>query len=162
MKDFLIFLPLTVVYLSFKTTIAFSFPLPDITLLIVLFAAQRGTSVWGVVLSFVLGYTEDVFGAAVLGSSSFSLVLIFAIVHLASKRVHFLTAPARAVAAGSLSLVRGILTMMVLGMSGIYVAIFPQIFLNALVTAAFAPVILPAFLWLSAIKVPGAIRGGER
>ncbi|MBI5559651.1 MAG: hypothetical protein HY883_00040 [Deltaproteobacteria bacterium] len=162
MKDFFIFLPLTVVYLAFKAAVFPSLPLPDITLLIVLFVAQKGASVGGALLSFVLGYVDDVFSGAIIGSTSFALALTFGVAYLLSRKVHFSTVAAMAIGSAGLDLFKWVLILAALGLSGVKFPFMPQILLTVTVTGFFAPVILPFFRRLSATKVPGAQRGGER
>jgi hypothetical protein len=55
MRDFLIFLPISLFFLALRSTLFKGFPLPDIPLLIVFYVAYTRPSLEGVVLSFVLG-----------------------------------------------------------------------------------------------------------
>ncbi|MEE8575313.1 MAG: hypothetical protein V3T30_07865, partial [Thermodesulfobacteriota bacterium] len=95
MKDFLIFIPLTALYLAFKSTVLPTLPLFDLPLIIVFFLAYRCPSIHGVFLAFFLGYLDNIFSASIIGSSSFSLVLIYCLTFVAAKRVHFTNPPAR-------------------------------------------------------------------
>ncbi|MBI5599406.1 MAG: rod shape-determining protein MreD [Deltaproteobacteria bacterium] len=162
MKDFLIMLPMTVVYLSFKSVLAPAIPFPDITLLITIFIAYERPSVRGVALSFALGYIEDVFNGGIIGTSSFALVGIFTAVHMLSRRIHFSTASIEALSAAGLGLVKGFLVWFVLRLSDLNVPVIPQMLLGAFVTGLFAPVILSFFMWFSGHRVPGMAKGGER
>ena len=91
MKEFLLFLPLTIIYLALKSTLFASFPLPDIPLIMVFYLASRKASVEGALFAFVLGYLDDAFSGSVIGASSFALVLIYLGTHLMSMLVEFTT-----------------------------------------------------------------------
>ena len=162
MKNFLIFLPVTILFLSFKSTIAPGLPLPDITVLAVLFMAYERSSVEGVVLSFVLGYVEDVFNGGIIGTTAFSLVFIYAAVHIISRRVHFSNPSVRAALAGTLTLTKGILIWILLSLTDLDVPFLPRMLLAATVTGLFAPVFIAFFTWLKAVKIPGVAGGGQR
>ena len=60
MKEFLIFLPLTILYLALKSALFPNVPAPDIPLIIIFYMASRKASIEGVLLAFVLGYVEDI------------------------------------------------------------------------------------------------------
>src|SRR3972149_6408239 len=89
MSYFFIFLPITVIYLSIRTTLLPHLPLPDITLLAVFYAVTRRTAISGAFLAFTLGYVEDVFLGGIIGSAPFGLVAVFAIAHLSARWVDF-------------------------------------------------------------------------
>src|SRR3972149_6873852 len=77
MRKFFIFLAITVIYLSHRTTLLPHLPLPDITLLALFYAATRRPSISTSFLAFTLGYVEDVFLGSIMGSASFGLVAAF-------------------------------------------------------------------------------------
>ncbi len=151
MKNFLIFIPLTILYLSFKTTIAPMAPLPDITLLIVMFIPHDKASVRGVFLAFILGYINDVFSGGIIGVSSFSLVAVYALVFATSGRLRFSAITVTVGAAFVLSLVNGILSMFVLRIADVEVVTTRQmalILLGSVITGLFAPVFIRVFIRL--------------
>jgi len=159
MINFLIFLPIAVIYLSFKTTVAPSIPLPDITLLIVLFIAHDRASVDGVFLGFVLGYVNDVFAGGVLGASSFSLVFAYMLVYLASGRLRFTATAVTACAAFVLAVINGTLQTAVLRFADMSVPFGAQMLLTAIVTGLFAPVFIPFFSRLRSFAAARLKRG---
>lgn len=142
MKDFLIFIPITVLYLVLKSTIFISIPIPDLPLIIVLFIAYNRASVEGVVLSFLLGYLEDAFTGGIFGSTSFALMVVFISVYLLSKRVTFSTPFIRALAAGLLTLLKGFLIYIVLRLTHFDAPFLGSILIAAVVTGAFTPAII--------------------
>ncbi|MBI5344525.1 MAG: rod shape-determining protein MreD [Deltaproteobacteria bacterium] len=142
MKDFLIFLPLTIVYLAFKGALFPVIPLPDIPLIIVFYAAYTKPSYEGALLGFVLGVVEDSLSAGILGTTSFSLVMVFLAVHLLSMKMHFTTPLIKAVAAGSLTILKGALIYTVLSFTN-FASAFPlRVVLQAFVTGALAPAVI--------------------
>lgn len=142
MKNFLIYIPVTALYLSFKTTVTPGLPVPDITVLIVFFAASRKPSLDVAILAFTLGYIEDIFAGGVLGSSSFSLVFVFAAVVALLRWLEFSTLPAKVIASAALSLLKGTLTWMVLNLSGLEIGFNPGIALVAATTGLSAPLFI--------------------
>lgn len=154
MKDFLIFLPVTIVYLVFKSTIFPSVPIPDVPLLIVFYVAYTRPSVEVAVLGFVIGYIEDAFTAGIFGSTSFSLVVIFLVVHLLSRKMHFSTPMVRAGAAAVLTLLKGALIYTVLSFTDFDVPFLSRIVFQAIVTGAFAPAIITLLARLTRLANP--------
>ncbi|MEE9614268.1 MAG: hypothetical protein V3W31_04850 [Thermodesulfobacteriota bacterium] len=147
MRDFLIFLPLTVVFLSVKSTLFPGLPLPDLPLVIVFHIAYARPSVHGVVLAFMLGYVDDVFSGAIIGSTSFSLLFFFIVVYVLSKKVHFSGA-----AAGVLGTALGVALKGALSYA-IVVSINPDL--------AFAGHVLPVAV-VTGLSAPFIIAGIER
>jgi rod shape-determining protein MreD len=142
MRDFLIFIPITVLYLVLKSTIFISIPIPDLPLIIVLFIAYNRASVEGVVLSFLLGYLEDAFTGGIFGSTSFALMVVFVSVYLLSQRVTFSTPFIRALAAGLFTLLKGLLIYIVLRIAHFDAPFLGSILIAAVVTGAFTPAII--------------------
>lgn len=141
-RDFIIFIPLSILYYSFKSTVLPSAPLPDLTLLIIIYVATRGVNIQGVLLAFILGYINDTFSGAVLGTSSFSFISVYALIHILSFRIQFVGAQIRAATAFSGELIRGALTLVILGSHGIEINFISTYLPTAIVTALFAPAIL--------------------
>lgn len=154
MKEFLIFLPLTIVYLGFKSTLFANIPVPDLPLIIAFFMAYRKLSIEGVLLAFVLGYIDDAFGGGIMGSTSFSLIFIFLSVHLLSKIVHFSTPAIRAGGAGAAALVKGILTYYILRFANLEVHFLPHVLLQAVMTGIFAPAIITLLMRIITVFSP--------
>ena len=89
MKDFLIFIPATIVYLAVKSTIFASFPVPDLPLIMVFYLGYTRPSLEGALLCFVVGYIEDALAGGVTGSTSFALIFIFLCAYFLSRKVQF-------------------------------------------------------------------------
>lgn len=142
MKEFLIFLPLTIVYLALKSTLFPNLPLPDLPLIMVFLIASRKASIEGAVLAFVLGYLDDAFSGGIIGTSSFALVFIFVTVHLLSRMVQFTTPSIMAGGAALAALLKGALTYAVLRFSNVDVYFLTHVVLQAVITGIFAPGII--------------------
>ncbi|VAV82395.1 hypothetical protein MNBD_DELTA01-896 [hydrothermal vent metagenome] len=155
MKNYIIFLPITIIYLSMKSTLASTLPLPELTVMITIFIAYEKSSLDGVILSFILGYIDDVFTGGVIGSSSFSLVLIYIIIHLLTQKVELSTVTSRAGVAAALTLLKMITVWVIIRATGLAVPFSFQILLTAIVTGLFAPVIIVVFLRLKRLAGAG-------
>jgi rod shape-determining protein MreD len=142
MKDYLIFLPLTILYLVIKGTLFPTVPLPDLPLVIVLYVAYNKPSIEGALLAFIIGWIEDALTAGVFGTTSAALVVVFLALHLISKRMHFTTPVMKAAAAGILSLIKGGVIYAVLSFTDFDVPFLNYIIFQAIITAAFAPAII--------------------
>lgn len=151
MKEFLIFLPLTILYLAVKSTIFPNFPLPDLPLLIVFYMAFKKPSVEGALLGFVLGYLDDAFNGGIVGTTSFSLVFIFLVMHFLAKKVQFSTPAFRAGGVAAAALLKGILTYSVLRYANVNVYFFTHVILQALVTGILAPGIITLLSRITAL-----------
>jgi rod shape-determining protein MreD len=160
MKNYLIFLPVTLIYLSLKSTLASSLPIPEITVMITLFIAYEKTSLQGLILVFILGYIDDVFTGSVIGSSSFALVLIYVVVGLMSRKVELSTVTTRAGVAAALTLLKMITVWIIIRATGLPVPFMAQIIFTVIVTGLFAPVIIAAFMWLK--RLAGSSAQSER
>lgn len=160
MRDFLIFLPITLLFLALKSTLFQGVPLPDLPLIIVFYVAYSRPSLGGVVLSFVLGYIDDVFSGAVMGSSSLSLVFVFAAVYLATAKVHFSTAGVKALGASVMALVKGTITYLVLSFMNLHIPFLAYVLPTVFLTGLFAPALIALISWLSSVKTPRTQKGG--
>jgi rod shape-determining protein MreD len=109
MKESLLFLPLTVIYLAIKSTLFPAFPAPDLPLIIVFYMAYRKSSFEAVLLGFALGYIEDAFSAGIIGSTSFALIAVFIAVNLFSRKVQFSTPMMRGGGIAVASAVKGLI-----------------------------------------------------
>ncbi len=85
----LIYLPIGLLSLLLQSSLKV-FLLPesfhvDVTLLITVFIAQRSKGWTDAGATFLLGYLQDVFSASPFGATSISLLIIFLLVHYASR-----------------------------------------------------------------------------
>ena len=161
MKEFLLFLPLTIIYLALKSTLFAAFPLPDIPLIMVFYLASRKASVEGALFAFVLGYLDDAFSGGVIGASSFALILIFIATHLMSMLVEFTTPTAKAGGAAAAALIKGAAVYYVLRYSNVDTYFLTHVVLQALVTGFFAPPVISALMWLTAVFTPRKFKDNE-
>ncbi len=145
MKDFFIFLAISVLYLSFKSTILPTVPAPDIPLIIVFFMAYSSASTRGVVLSFIVGYLDDVLNGSIIGTTSFTLVFIYASGHLLSKRMHFSNVSSKALGLGIASFIKGMLSYIIWRSVSHEVSFFSHVIPTMIITALFAPFIISIF-----------------
>jgi rod shape-determining protein MreD len=160
MKDFLIFLAISVLYLSFKSTIMPSVPTPDIPLIIVFFMAYNSGSVKGVILSFIIGYLDDVLNGSIIGTTSFTLVFIYASGHLLSKRMHFSNLSSKVMGLGVASLIKGTLSFIIWRSVNHDVSFFSYVIPTAIITALFAPFIISIFEHYSTLSGTDTSEGG--
>jgi rod shape-determining protein MreD len=156
MKSLLVLFPLTILYLAVKSTLFAGVPVPEVTVLVVFYVAYTRNTLEGVFTAFILGYIEDIFNGGIIGSSSFALVLVFMGVFLASRRMHFNTPAIRAAGAGAASLFKGLVIYAVIDHSEATLTAVAAIFFQALITAIFAPAVLVAFAWITALVTPRA------
>jgi len=154
MKEFLLFVPITAIYLAIKSTLFPDFPLPDLPLTIVFFMAYRRPSLEGAFLGFVLGYIDDAFNGGIIGSTSFALVFIFLVIHLFARKVHFSTPALKAGGVAVAMLIKGLLMYLVVGSKGAGASFFAFVLLHALVTGICAPPIIMALSWLTELVSP--------
>lgn len=161
MKEFLLFLPLTIVYLALKSTLFPAFPLPDIPLIMVFYMASRKATVEGVFLAFALGYLDDAFSGGIIGTSSFALIVIFVCAHLASMLVQFTTAASRAAGAAVAALVKGGATYYILRFSNVDAYFLTHVVLQALVTGFFAPPVMAFLQRLVQVVTPRKFKDNE-
>jgi len=158
MREFLVFLPLSVLYLAFKSVLAPGAPLPDLPLIIVFYMAFAMGSFEGALMGFILGYIDDVFNGALIGSSSFALVFVFLCVHLLSRKVHFYTALTRASGALGASIIKGALVFTVLRLTGLNARFFSNVILQSISTGVFAPAVIVGLSRLSALVSPRSFK----
>jgi len=162
MRDLLLFIPLVIVYLAFKSTLFSGVPLPELTLLVVFYAAYTRDGAEGAVLAFILGYIEDAFTGGVIGSSSFAMVCVFLVVHVTSRRMHLAAGPGvKAGGAAALSVVKGVLVYLVLDHAVLGLRPAGDIILQAVITGIFAPALLAALSWLTTVVRPRTFEGTE-
>ena len=161
MKEFLIFLPLTILYLALKSALFPNVPAPDIPLIIIFYMASRKASIEGVLLAFVLGYVEDTLNGWIIGSTSFSLVIIFLTVHLLAQKVHFSTQSMKAGGAAFFTLVKGLTLYAIIRFVNYDVPLLFRIIFQAVLTGIFAPAVMTLLSRVSAWASPGAFKGNE-
>jgi rod shape-determining protein MreD len=142
MKDFLVFVPLTVAFLSVKSTLMPTVPVFDLPLIVAFYLAYTRPSLHGVVLCFVLGYLDNVFNSSVIGASSSALALVYGLTHLAAKRVHFTSAVSRAAGCMAAALVKGTLIYFVWRGINPDLHYVSGVVPVAVATAIFAPIII--------------------
>lgn len=142
MKELITFLPISIAYLAFRSTVFANIPVPDVTLIMVFFMASRGASLEGLLTAFIFGYIEDAFTGGVIGSSSFALIVVYTAAHLASKKAHFSTPGIRAGGALFFSLLKSLLIYAALRSTGVRAEFFWGLALTAIATGAFAPPIM--------------------
>lgn len=151
MSDFIIFLPLTFLYLTLKSTLFSSLPVPDLPLLIVFYMAYRKPSIDGVVLAFLLGYIDDAFSGGIIGSTSFSLIVIYGATRLSAGRVQFSTPFIRAGGAGIAAFIKGLVMYAILRLTSLNAHFTAGVFLEAVITGVFAPAMITIFTRLTAL-----------
>lgn len=159
MKEFLVFLPITIVYLALKSTILVNLPLPDLPLIIIFYMAYRKPTIEGALMGFVLGYLDDAFNGGIIGTSSFALVLIFLAMHILAKKVQFSTPAFRAGGVAVVALIKGALTYSVLRFANVGVYFFTHVVLMSLVTGILAPGIITLFQRLFSLFGPESFKG---
>src|SRR3990172_4981637 len=142
MREFLVFLPLTIAYFALKSTLFAGFPLPDIPLIIVFYMAYRRAALEGVL-------------------SSFALVIIFLAVHQLSKLVQFTTPAIRAAGILAAALVKGALMYYVLTVTNVDVYFISRVFLDAIVTGLLAPAVIALLQKLNAFAAPHKFKDSE-
>lgn len=155
MKDFLIFLPVTLIFFAFKSTLLYGAALPDLPLVIVFYVAYKRASLEGLVLAFMLGYMEDVFNGSVLGVSSFSFIIVFVVVVQLTKKVRFHGAATVAGGAGVMSLLSNLCSYAILTTKDLHVPLTGYLIPEAIVTALFAPAIVAVIKKVTDKKTPG-------
>ncbi|MDO8427359.1 MAG: rod shape-determining protein MreD [Deltaproteobacteria bacterium] len=161
MKELLLFLPLSIVFLAIKSTLFVSLPLPDLPLIIIFYMGYRRASLEGVLLSFALGYLDDAFNGSIIGSTSFALVTIFLAVFLLSKKVQFSTPALRAGGVGAAAIIKGLLSYSVLRFTNVDVYFFTQVILHAVVTGVFASPIIIGLQKLNSYVSPHTFKDNE-
>lgn len=161
MKDFLIFIPLTVLYLAVKSTFFAQLPLPDVPLIMVFYLGFRRPSVEGAVLAFAAGYLEDAFIGGIYGLTSSTLVFVFLSSYLLSKKVQFTTPQIKAGAVFVLTLIRWVIAYTVLSAIDYDVPFIGRIVLESVVTGVLAPPVITLLERLTALVSPRSLKGKE-
>jgi rod shape-determining protein MreD len=160
MKDSLIFLAISIIYLTLKSTILPTVPTPDIPLIIVFFMAYNGASVKGVILSFIIGYLDDALNGSIIGTTSFTLVFIYATTHVLSQRMHFANISTKVIGCAAFSLIKGILSFIIWRSVSHEISFFTQILPGIFITALFAPFIISIFEKYPALRGADLSKGG--
>ena len=147
MKDFLTYIVLAIIYLSVKSTITLSFPMPDMLVLIAFHIASRRPSAGGALLVFSLGYMEDVFSGGIIGVSSFAMGITYMGVYIVAHRADFTETKINAIAGVTITLAKGILSFILLRAIDIDINAWFLLHLIpiALLTGLFAPVFTAIF-----------------
>ncbi len=161
MKESLLFLPITIVYLAIKSTLFPAFPAPDLSLMIVFYMAYRKASFEAVVLGFVLGYIEDAFSAGIIGSTSFALIAVFVAVNLFSRKVQFSTPVMRGGGIFVASVAKGIIIYLIIRTSHVEVSFLSTVILQAVVTGAVSPAVLLILSRITAWVNPQSFKDNE-
>lgn len=158
-KEILLFIPLALVYMAFKSTLFAAVPLPDLPLMMVFYFAFRRPSVESALFVFALGYIEDMLGGGIIGSTSFAFIIVFMLVHLAAQRIHFTTVLTRAGGATLAVLIKGALIYAVVRLAGLKVVIFTDLIMQAIMTGIFAHLLITLMFRLSARVVRSSFEG---
>ncbi len=145
MKESLVFLVISIIYLTFKSTILPNVPAPDIPLIIVFFMAYNNASIRGVILSFIIGYLDDVLHGSIIGTTSFTLVFIYATGHVLSSRMHFSNITSKSIGCGAAALIKGLFSFIIWRSVNHEVSFFVHVMPTVLITALFAPFIISIF-----------------
>jgi rod shape-determining protein MreD len=161
MKESLLFLPLTVIYLAIKSTLFPAFPAPDLPLIIVFYMAYRKSSFEAVLLGFALGYIEDAFSAGIIGSTSFALIAVFIAVNLFSRKVQFSTPMMRGGGIAVASAVKGLIIYAIIRASHAEASFLTTVILQAVVTGATSPAIILFLSRLAAWVSPQSFKDNE-
>ncbi|MCK5237249.1 MAG: rod shape-determining protein MreD [Deltaproteobacteria bacterium] len=151
-RDFAILLPLSIIYYSIKSTLLPGIPVPDITVLILLYLITKETRVEWAVFAFALGYIEDTFSGSMLGVSSFSLCATYILLYMALFKVDLTVTTTRILTGAVMVLFKGLLTYLLLSRSGIEINYFSTFVPTAFITALFAPAIIRFFILISSHK----------
>lgn len=145
MKESLIFLVISIIYLTFKSTIMPTVPIPDIPLIIVFFMAYNNASIKGVILSFIIGYLDDALNGSIMGTTSFTLVFIYAATYVLSQRMHFANISTKVIGCALAALIKGLLSFIIWRSVNQEVSFFTQVLPTIFITALFAPFIISLF-----------------
>ncbi|MFQ5900101.1 MAG: rod shape-determining protein MreD [Thermodesulfobacteriota bacterium] len=147
MKIFFLSLGFGFFFLIIKTAVlGFFFPpylIPDIILVLVFFLGVHLPSWKGVVASFILGYLADTFAGGIIGISSFSLISIFLVLHLLSKKVDFNIIPLKVIGLVIAGIMNGLIMLILLKVTNSQIEVFNMLVLsNVLITASVGPLLL--------------------
>lgn len=140
MKDYLIMIPLTILFLLIKSSILYWMPLPDLLLIIVFHIALTRPTAYGVVLSFVIGYLADAFTGGVIGITSLSLIIVFLFTYIFSHKLQIKSRNSQTVMLGLLALAKGLIVYYLMSdmvdISIIYIVVMPTALMTGLVAPA--------------------------
>lgn len=142
MRDYIIIIPITIIFLLIKSSILQWLPLPDLLLIITFHTALTRPAALGVLLVFIMGYLSDAFNGAIIGSNSFGLILVYLATYLFSHKLHLKGTSWQTLMLGGFSLVKGLLVFYIISgvteVDFLYKVIIPV----ALMTGLLAPFIL--------------------
>lgn len=161
MKDYLVYLPLTILYLVLKSTILPGAGLPDITLIIIFYMASKKASVDGAVFAFILGFIDDAFSGSVMGSASFCLVAVYIGTHLASRKVQFSTPSLKICGAFTASLVKSIIIYMIVRAANPGAWFLGKLIIQAALTGATAPFVITMLQKFTGYLSPHSFKDNE-
>ncbi|MBI5875261.1 MAG: rod shape-determining protein MreD [Deltaproteobacteria bacterium] len=118
MKNFVIYLFLALLFLVIDNTLLHllfpPFLIPDVILIMVFYLGFNNRSASGALTAFSLGYLTDVFSAGVVGTSSFTLVFVFAVTSLLAKLISLDNMLVKIGGTAFMSIVKGTLTYLIL------------------------------------------------
>lgn len=118
MKSLVIYLVLALLFLVIDNTLLHllfpPFLIPDVILIMVFYLGFNNRSASGALTAFSLGYLADVFSAGVVGTSSFTLVFVFAVTSLLAKLISLDNMLVKIGGTAFMSIVKGTLTYLIL------------------------------------------------
>ncbi|MBI3753002.1 MAG: rod shape-determining protein MreD [Deltaproteobacteria bacterium] len=117
MKFFLAYLAFALIFLVIESTLFHSLPpplIPDVILIMAFYLGFTHRSTFGAFTVFILGYAADIFSAGIIGTSSFTLVFVFAVTSLLARIISLNSLLVKIGGTIFMSILKGILTYMVL------------------------------------------------
>lgn len=139
MKEIFIYIPIVIIYLSLKSSLMPSMPLPDLSVIIIYYIAIKRPSIATVILAFSFGYIEDIFYGTVVGTSSASNIIVFLIVFFISKKLTLTTPYVIAVVNVILVMIKFLFVTLV----GLYVGANGMSFFHAIPLALMTGLVSP-------------------
>ncbi|MEK7689261.1 MAG: rod shape-determining protein MreD [Deltaproteobacteria bacterium] len=117
MKKFIVYLVFALLFLVIENTLLILFfpslLIPDVILIMVFYLGFSNRSTLGVLTAFSLGYLTDVFSAGVIGASSFTLVVVFAVTSMLARLLNLNSMLIKIGGTIFMSILKGILTYLV-------------------------------------------------
>jgi rod shape-determining protein MreD len=117
MKNFIVYLVLALIFLVIENTLLVLFLpsllIPDFILIMVFYLGFSNRSISGMLSAFSLGYLTDVFSAGVIGSSSFTLVVVFVITSMLARLLNLNSMLIKIGGTIFMSILKGILTYII-------------------------------------------------
>lgn len=142
MRDYIIIIPISIVFLLIKSSIFSWMPLPDLLLIITFHLAITRPTALGVFLIFTIGYFSDAFNGAIMGATSFGLIVIYLITYMFSHKLHLKGANWQTITLGAFSLVKGLLVFYIISGATEVELLYKVIVPTALMTGLLAPFLL--------------------